>query len=122
MGLLLPFACYIQKQYGKKQRISLGLKLGSVSRRQEEFIQKSKSAASNIGEIGTTLIANTGVCLHRGSLTTKGERRVLLLHYCSSMDYLPRQDKKGHKGLGITVEHLSEGEKQKLVKQFGRWC
>ena len=84
-----------------------------------ELSKINEIGINNIGKIGTTVIANTGMCLHQGSRCIKGHRKILLLHYCKRLDYVNSQtnDRK----LGIKTRFLNKTDKEFLVNKFGRW-
>ncbi|MCR8539424.1 MAG: hypothetical protein JJ848_003615 [Prochlorococcus marinus CUG1439] len=72
----------------------------------------SNKKIDNIGPIGTGLLANTGLCLHRGSLNKSfQDRYVLLLHYCLWDRYVENQEKLN--------KDISTGIWTRFIKKLG---
>ncbi len=96
------------------------LKGGLSVRNYNKLSNINDIGVDNIGDIGTTIIGNTGLCLHQGSRCVKGERKILLLHYCKRIDYV--KDQVNDKKLGIKTRFLNIEEKEFLSRKFGRYC
>ena len=110
------FLTLVSKNKKKKQSL-LGLKGGIIVRSAENFKKEEHNATDSCGPKGTTVIANTGVCLHQGSRCTVGKRVVLLLHFCANPYYVKKQSHDVT--LGIKQRILNDNDKNKLINLFG---
>ena len=67
----------------------------------------SKKCTSNVGNIGTALLAQTGQCLHLGSNNrSKKNRYVLIFHYSKNSRY--RENLTNNLNTGIYPRYLNE--------------
>ena len=79
---------------------------GGLHINKKDFMKSySNSKFDNIGPPGNALLANTGLCLHRGSLNYSNQDRfILLFHYCIWDRYVENQ--KDDITLGIKTRFL----------------
>ncbi|WP_413683874.1 hypothetical protein [Prochlorococcus sp. MIT 1011] len=75
----------------RRNNLAKGVKGLYMDKKKFAYYAKEKNG-SNIGVPGTTLIANTGLCIHQGSNNRSSKDRfILLFHYCAWDRFIENQ-------------------------------